>query len=298
MQEHATPILSDEPTRGLLFSGPSKAAFDLSLMLASQREQHWIEVHLGDFELWVPIEKLERLQKLQHMWLIENKREEITLSELPTMSFKPFLALWFLVALYIYNRSGGHWAMQTWGHANSEKILDGAWWQTLTALTLHADAGHIASNLLSGYFVLNLLQKHIDIGRALFALTISSALANFFVAFDIGPGHYSLGFSTLVFGSLGMLASLETRYLIRAKTAFNSKWDFRKLSPLWAAICLVAMMGFGEGSDVRAHVYGFAMGALAGLVFWKSKNSKLNFWFLGLSYAFYGTAWLFAINAK
>lgn len=288
--------LEEEPQRALLFKGRSKDVFDLSLLLASQREQHWIEVHNGDFELWVPSEKQLRLEKLHHLWLMENNREKPAVSELPRLSLKPVLAMWFLAVLFIYARSGGHWGIQTWGHADSERILSGAWWQTFTALTLHADAAHISSNLLSGYFVLNLLQKHLDIGKAFFTLVIASAIANYWVAWDIGPGHYSLGFSTLVFASLGMLATLESRLLIRVKDGV--KWDFRKLSPIWAAICLVAMMGFGENSDFRAHVYGFIMGIVAGLVHWKVLPSKLNVGFLSAGYALLTLAWYFAFQNK
>lgn len=288
--------LAEEPSRALLFNGRSKEVFDLSLLLASQREKHWIEVHNGEFELWVLSEKRENLEKLHHLWVIENNREKAIVSELPTLSLKPILAIWFLVVLFIYARSGGHWGIQNWGHADSERILAGAWWQTFTALTLHADLGHILSNLLSGYFVLNLLQKHLDIGKAFFSLVIASAIANYWVAWDIGPGHYSLGFSTLVFASLGMLATLESRLLLRVKD--GSKWDFRKLSPIWAAICLVAMMGFGENSDFRAHVYGFIMGIFSGLVHWKVMPSSLNFRFLGAGYVVLALAWYFAFQNK
>jgi membrane associated rhomboid family serine protease len=72
--------------------------------------------------------------------------------------------------------------------------------------------------------------------------------------------HTSIGASTLVFGAVGILASLQ---VIRGNSKFRKTWFL----PLAGALALLAMLGTeGENTDIGAHLFGFLFGILFGLI--------------------------------
>ena len=46
-------------------------------------------------------------------------------------------------------------------------ILAGEWWRSLAATSLHADNEHFLGNLVSGFFILNLLNHRLGMGTIL-----------------------------------------------------------------------------------------------------------------------------------
>ena len=282
------PLLIEEKI--IFINGNAKQVFDVSLLLASQKLPHWIEAVDKNFLLLIYSKDIGKIQDLYDTWIKENDIKTFVAPELPALTLKPFLALAFLIPIFIFIRWGDqNWAWHHWGRADSHKILNGEIWRCFTALTLHGDAKHILSNLLSGYFVFNLLQRHLDMGKAFLTLVLTAGIANFLVAWNAGPNHLSVGFSTVVFAALGMLAVLETRFLLVSK-----KWDLRQYSPILGAICMVVMMGLGEKTDIRAHVFGFVMGCLGGIPFWKKKLNPTSKTALMVAYAVLIFSWFLA----
>lgn len=178
----------------------------------------------------------------------------------PTRGVFPPL-LWALVVVAVF-REQQHSAV--WAEVGAMDarafFAEGQWWRPFSALWLHADAGHLVSNLVSGYFVLRGWFALSALGRGWLALLGSSVLANVLVAAAHWPeDHRSLGASTLVFAGLGLLTGRALRFPRGVR-----RW--RPLFvPFAAGLTMLGLFGAGgENVDVLAHGAGFGVGALVG----------------------------------
>lgn len=146
------------------------------------------------------------------------------------------------------------------GNAQAAKILDGQWWRLITALTLHADDVHLYSNLAIGGIFIIFLCHELGSGLAWSLILASGVLGNLVNAAVQSPGHSSVGASTAVFGTVGILAALS---LVRYRHYLQRRW----LLPVAAALALLALLGTeGKNTDLGAHLFGFAFGMAFGLV--------------------------------
>ena len=273
--------------------GRKRPVLDASLMLASQGVRHWIEfvpeaaVHAavgrdegaevaegGDGFVFVLT--VDPADAARARMLLENYDRENTgygPDPVPSTSFSlrlsPLLhlAIPALFSFWVALVPWGAW-MERRGVAAAGRILEGEWWRVLTATTLHADVEHFLGNMLSGYFIFNLLRRRAGIGTSMLLLTVAAGVANALVAAISDPARTSLGFSTVVFAGLGLLAAVETRHFPRAVRP-----GLRDLTPLLGAFFLAVMTGLGENSDIKAHFIGFACGvAAAPLLFWLGRR--------------------------
>jgi membrane associated rhomboid family serine protease len=146
------------------------------------------------------------------------------------------------------------------GAADSAAILSGEWWRLITALTLHADWLHLLSNLAFGGVFVVFLCRGIGSGPAWALILSSGALGNLANAFLQLPDHRSVGASTAVFGTVGVLASIS---VFRYRDGWRKRWPL----PIAAAMALLALLGTeGENTDLGAHLFGFVFGILLGLM--------------------------------
>lgn len=143
------------------------------------------------------------------------------------------------------------------GAVDSVKVLEeGEWWRLVTGLTLHSDARHLLGNILIGGFISHLLGKILGGGVAWFLILLAGFLGNFLNIFLRDEYHLSVGFSTAVFGAIGILAGMEIKRSHSLKTM---------LLPLGAALGLMALLGSGGGrTDLGAHWSGLAVGGILG----------------------------------
>jgi membrane associated rhomboid family serine protease len=139
----------------------------------------------------------------------------------------------------------------------------GEWWRLGTALFLHADLGHLASNILSGIFVFSAVLSTIGRRRGWLLLAVASIAGNFAVAALNYPGPYrSLGASTAIFAGLGLLTGRAVRVL-RTRSG-GHPWR-AVLVPLAAGVALLGLFGAGGlHTDVVAHATGFGAGLVLG----------------------------------
>ncbi len=148
------------------------------------------------------------------------------------------------------------------GRADAGLIRAGEWWRTITALTLHADAQHLLSNLLiGGYFVVRLCRL-LGGGLGWNLILWSGILGNAINALMHTYGHRSIGASTALFGAIGIAGMIG---LIRHRQ-IKSRYS---VLPFAAAIGLLAMLGAGTGdvaTDIGAHLFGFASGLALGAI--------------------------------
>jgi rhomboid protease GluP len=135
-------------------------------------------------------------------------------------------------------------------------------WRVVTALTLHADIGHLLGNLafgsLFGFFAAQL----IGAGSAWLSILLAGALGNWVDSALMSEGRTTIGASTAVFATLGMVAAFAWKQHTSGALRWAHRW-----APLIAAVALLAFTGSGgERTDVLAHLTGFAAGALIGLL--------------------------------
>ena len=93
------------------------------------------------------------------------------------------------------------------GKLNVTEVRAGEWWRTATALTLHADTLHLFSNVIFGTPFLILLAQRLGLGLTLASTLAAGMLGNAMNVCYRDPGYSSLGFSTAMFGMVGLLCA-------------------------------------------------------------------------------------------
>jgi rhomboid protease GluP len=158
------------------------------------------------------------------------------------------------------------------GSAVAEKIVSGELYRAVTALSLHADWGHVAGNAVAGVVFLSALGRWMGGGTALLATVVAGTLGNLIVAFSYGVRHNSVGASTATFAALGVLGGLQImRWSGRSDSNGNpasapvGAQRRRILQVVGACLGVFAMLGVGERSDVLAHLGGLGVGLAVGL---------------------------------
>lgn len=93
-------------------------------------------------------------------------------------------------------------------------LRDGQWWRLITSMFLHADADHLAGNMLMLYMAGELVEKYM--GKTRFVILyffsgISGSLL--YAAYEFTTGRYvdSIGASGAVFGLIGALLVIVIR---------------------------------------------------------------------------------------
>ena len=207
-------------------------------------------------------------------------------------------ALILFVAFVAAGRSLFGFDWETAGYADSGLIIQGEWWRALTALTLHADLGHLASNTFAGGVLGILLAQVMGPGLAWLAILVAGGIGNTLSALVQPAPHASIGASTSVFAALGMLAVLMWRRRL-------SYWQrsLRAWAPLASGVMLLVFLGFGgDKTDVGAHVSGFLVGCVVGAGFHffgaslpSGRGAQYAYGIAAL--ALIGLAWIVALTA-
>ncbi len=167
--------------------------------------------------------------------------------------------------LLAFHRVTGPWRDDTvWfarGAADAQHLLGGEPWRAVTALTLHADTGHVFGNALAAALLVTLVGRALGPGLAVLAVLAAGAGGNVANAWLHAGDHLSVGASTAVFGAVGLLGGLgaaRRRLRLGRRPAWTS---------LGASLGLLAMLGTGgERTDLWAHGFGLAVGLALGAV--------------------------------
>ena len=205
------------------------------------------------------------------------------------------------VLLFLHGASSRQAFSQDWlsaGAAQAGLIVEGEWWRTLTALGLHADLGHLASNLAFGSLLGLLLAQLLGAGLAWLAILLAGALGNALNALLHPAAHTAIGASTAVFAALGILAALTWSH-----RAPLWRYGLRRWLPLAAGVMLLAYMGMGgERTDIGGHFAGFATGAASGVGLAYAgqrvpQGTGAQWAFGSAALALFTLAWLLALRA-
>jgi rhomboid protease GluP len=180
-------------------------------------------------------------------------------------------AAYALVLLVVGYLAGRDAFGQDWfgdGGLRAGAVQAGEAWRAVTALTLHLDVGHLLANLGFGTVFGLLAGQLIGPGLAWAAVLVAASLANLLNSLIRSPEYGSVGASTAVFATLGLLAA----YSWRRRASSADRWAYR-WAPLVAGVALLAFTGVGgERTDVLAHLTGFVMGAITGVLLAASRR--------------------------
>ncbi|MBN8586813.1 MAG: rhomboid family intramembrane serine protease [Rhodothermia bacterium] len=188
--------------------------------------------------------------------------------------FEPILmaiAGWIFFHLFVHQAHHASWIPL--GAAQKSEIIAGSWWRALTALTLHADAQHLLGNMLFGGFIFFWLSRMVGNGMVFFLALLSGFFGNLLNAYAQPIGHISIGASTAIFGTLGVLMGIRIT-LSRADL-------MRGVGiPLLTGAIMLGLFGAGSDprTDVGAHIFGFFTGLPIGFLWfqiWKKHTSGI-----------------------
>jgi membrane associated rhomboid family serine protease len=147
------------------------------------------------------------------------------------------------------------------GSADAAQILSGELWRTITALTLHADLGHVLGNVVAGTLFVTPLGRSLGPGLAILLVLVAGAGGNFVNAILHGTAHSSVGASTSVFGAVGLLGGRGVVRRGRTGARGHRRW-----APFAGGLALLAMLGTGPRADLGGHLFGLLVGVGLGIL--------------------------------
>jgi membrane associated rhomboid family serine protease len=260
-------------------------ADERGLVLLALGFANWIFSEDGVYGLYVDARhaeaatvELERFES-ERAAELDQQREAMQHPAVPspndkTGPFSLFVFTWAMCLFFaIQSYQSPRWT--DLGAANSDAILRGELWRTVTALTLHADAGHLFANIATGLIFAWALLPLLGSGWTWIGFVLSGIAGNGLnAALHQGGSHISIGASTAVFGGLGLLVgwqTIEAVFPAPGLTKRPRRWR-ETLLPLAAGFALLAYLGVGNGTDnvdIMAHGLGLLSGILiGGLLAW------------------------------
>jgi len=207
-------------------------------------------------------------------WPLSRPKKRVQLPVLTKSQPPTLLMMGALVILYVITgpwAEGSNWFSQ--GAVSGKQILEhGQWYRLVTGLTLHADVVHLVGNVIIGGVLVHFLCRLLGHGLGWFLILASGTLGNFINILLHGNTHNSVGFSTAIFGTIGILSGYQ---------AANKRSAALKeiLLPLAAGAGLLAFLGTGGArTDLGAHFFGLLTGAVLGalLIFLPSQRILIN----------------------
>ncbi len=234
-----------------------------SLVLSAVHVSHQVRVGEGGWEILVTEPRAEMAaQELRH-YEEENQNwppQQENISVSTPGSRQPFVVP-MVGSLALFYSVTGPWADgAAWfkqGALIQEQVMyHNEWYRVFTALTLHADVVHLAGNVAFGGLLAYFLCRHLGNGLAWALILMAGCSGNLLSVTMQGHGYQAVGFSTAVFGMVGLLCGLRLRRL--------GAW-YEVVLALGSGLSLLAMLGTaGERTDLGAHLWGLAAGFIYG----------------------------------
>jgi len=242
-------------------SSHRQASNDRALVLSSLNIPHEILHDDLGYTLVVPAEVSEKAK--YEIWQYEKENQQARPQRpRPVPVFQnavPGIVAYIVVVILVTWLAGESAFNRDWlaaGRVDGELIRQGEWWRTLTALTLHSGFRHLAGNIGFGALFGLLAGRLFGSGLTWLCVVIASGLANTLNTLLLASSHRSIGASTAVFATLGLVAG----FVWRAKLMAQDRWSYR-LGPIVGGIALLAYTGTGDvNTDIGAHLAGFVCG--------------------------------------
>ncbi len=182
------------------------------------------------------------------------------------MKYKPtFILIAINVAVYIYTSIVGGSFLVTgespiiiWGQVNA-LVFQGAYWQLLTSLFVHASIAHIVGNMLF-LFIFGLRAEEMFSLPEYLGIYLLGGLAGSLLSLGFGPYFISVGASGAIFALFGAVV-IYARRSVRQSI----------LGALVFAVFLF-IINTGAGVNILAHLGGLGFGLLIG--YWLATRRK------------------------
>jgi membrane associated rhomboid family serine protease len=254
-----------EPATAKIPARSHRQAMEWSLVLVSQGIECLIERD-GEGEAWelvVPAQDFSRARQSIDLYRAENRhwhwRQELFR---PGLVFDWISLFWLALLLMFFWLGTSRPGFQLAGVLDTAALSHGQWWRLFTAVWLHADAAHLASNAGIGLVLLGLTMGRYGTGIGLLAAYLAGVGGNLMDWMLAPSPRESLGASGLVMGCLGLLAVQSVRL-------WRNSPQTRKLlvTAVFAGIMLFIFLGLNPGSDLLAHAGGFLSGLVLAGVF-------------------------------
>jgi membrane associated rhomboid family serine protease len=250
-----------EPATARISARSRHQAMDWSLVLISQGIEATIEYGEdgGGWGLRVAWQDYERGRRAIRQYQLENRRRPWRRDVFGAGILFDWASLaWvFLVCLFYWVST--HADLESGGIMDSRAVAHGQWWRLFTAMWLHADVGHLATNAAVGLVLLGLVMGRYGTGAGLLAAYLTGAGGNVMAWLLSATPHLSLGASGMVLGCLGLLAVQS--FSLWRQTPHAGKYI---VSGIVGGVMLFVLLGLTPGTDVLAHAGGFATGLLLG----------------------------------
>jgi len=248
----------------IVFRAPDRrACAEVGLLLEAVGLRAVIHEFGADCLVIVAPHEAERARREIDAWLAENRPRPEAPQRLPVAGGLRGVAGYVLAVTLVALAVANFALDRDWlaaGRIDGGAMRAGEWWRALTALSLHADLGHLAANVFFGGLFGGFSGRYLGSGIAWLLILLAGAAGNIVNVLILGPGHRAIGASTAVFAALGLLGSLGWAGRRRSVQG----WIYR-LAPIIAAVALLAYTGAGgERTDIGAHIWGFAAGLGAG----------------------------------
>jgi membrane associated rhomboid family serine protease len=220
------------------------------------------------FRILVPYAMEDNAMEAIHRYHMENPvvSEERTEESLPLLTVEYtsglYIALLLLVVhLAVTTSSAPQDYTDVFG-ADSIRILRGEIYRCVTALLLHADAVHLAGNMVGIVLFGGAVSAVGGTGVGWLAILSCGILGNYLNAIAYDARHLSIGASTSIFGAVGLLSAFQA---VKAKRT-GKGWKQVGLA-LGGGFGLLAFLGTSARSDLGAHLFGFVVGGVMGAIY-------------------------------
>ena len=258
-------LIKETPINTIVRETPDRQKLHLwSLVLSSVDIPHVVRLAEDGWQLLVEESRADFCQEEIRLFDEENRNWPPPKYDqsIPIIEQEPPV-LPVIGALFVFYGITGPWAANNQWFNNGalvrdKVVVEGEWWRLVTALTLHADLVHVAGNVFFGGLLAFFLCRHLGSGIAWLLVLLAGIFGNG-INVMLHQGIYrSVGFSTAVFGMVGILSGMRLRRV--------GGWQEIVLA-LGSGIGLLAMMGTaGENTDLGAHLWGLVIGIFLGIL--------------------------------
>ncbi len=222
-----------------------------------------IRGHSGGLSLYVDEWNYEKAQDIIEGYIEENRSNNYTDLGPNGEYGKTFTGLWVAAILLVFYTvvaacNQNETIIRTYGSSASH-ILRGELWRTATSLMLHANALHLAGNMVGIALFGSAVCSVTGWGVGWVMVVATGIIGNTANAFLYREGHFSIGASTAVFGAIGILCAQQFFKKFRVTGYRLKAW-----LPLGGGLALLGILGSGQHSDIMAHLFGFLAGIILG----------------------------------
>ena len=231
-----------------------RVAEEYALVLAASGIEARMQPEDGRWVVSVPDEHVERAAGALAAY--DRDRERPDDEAEPPQSAAGLVLSAVIIAVYAASGPRAGWgdAFRA-GSAVAERIVTGEWWRAVTALTLHADAAHLLGNAFIGLVFTTAVCRFLGPGLGAALVLATGVVGNLLAAIVRRTASSSVGASTAIFGTVGILCGRAIIRAARRRTAGRRPWV-----PLAAGLALLALLGTSERADLLAHFTGFVVG--------------------------------------